>query len=103
MSVCNLVIWLITGRCNLKCRHCYASRFNYLNELSTEDAIKVIKELANMNVNHISFTGGEPILRKDLPLLISQAYDLGFELSIVTSALSMNSNLMSLLNRKDVE
>ncbi|MCS7098506.1 MAG: radical SAM protein [Candidatus Methanomethyliaceae archaeon] len=103
MSSCDFVVWLITGKCDLRCRHCYASHFNNLNELSTEDAIKVIKELAKMNVNHISFTGGEPTLRKDLPILISQAYDLGFELSIVTSALSMNSKLISLLIRNDVE
>lgn len=103
MNNCNLVVWLITGKCDLKCRHCYASRFNGLNELSTEDAIKVIKGLFEINANHISFTGGEPTLRKDLPILISEAYDYGFELSIVTNALTLSSNLMRLFARKDVE
>lgn len=103
MNDCNLIVWLITGKCDLKCRHCYASRFYGFEELSTEEAIKVIKGLLEINANHISFTGGEPTLRKDLPILISEAYDYGFELSIVTNALTLNSNLMRLFARKEVE
>jgi radical SAM protein with 4Fe4S-binding SPASM domain len=103
MKNCELVVWLITGRCNLKCLHCYASRFNGDNEISTELALKIIKEFTEIDTQHISFTGGEPTIRKDLPLLISEARNFGYELSIVTNTSLLDYNLAKFLVKNDVE
>ncbi|MCC6013375.1 MAG: radical SAM protein [Candidatus Verstraetearchaeota archaeon] len=103
MNNCELVVWLITGKCNLKCLHCYASRFNGDNEISTDLALRIIKELTEINTQHISFTGGEPTIRKDLPLLISEARNFGYELSIVTNTFLLNYDLMKFLVKNDVE
>ena len=62
----NSVVWLITARCNLSCIHCYTSRFKGLGELSTNDALRLIQEIAEIGIRHVSISGGEPLIRKDL-------------------------------------
>ncbi|HVN73921.1 MAG TPA: radical SAM protein [Methanoregula sp.] len=61
-----LVVWDFTHRCNLKCVHCYQDAQQALpDELSTEEAKQVIRELAKEGVVVIAFSGGEPLMRKD--------------------------------------
>lgn len=61
------VHWSITGRCNLKCRHCYMeSPDNRYGELAFEDILRIIDQLAEANVHLVELTGGEPFLRRDL-------------------------------------
>src|SRR5512136_3092392 len=67
-----VVVWNMTKRCNLKCVHCYAfaEAENYRGrELSTEEGKRFIDELAGFGVPVILFSGGEPTLREDLPVL----------------------------------
>lgn len=64
--------WDITFRCNAKCVYCDRWK-TPKNELNTEEALKIIKELGKMKVWMISFNGGEPMLRKDIGILIKEA------------------------------
>ena len=61
--------------CNQKCLHCYASgeKLSKVNELDTNDWKKVIDTLKDANVPQLTFTGGEPTIRKDLVELIEHA------------------------------
>lgn len=63
-----IVVWNTTRRCNLSCLHCYSDSYNrqYKGELSTPEAKKMIKDLAEFGVPVLLFSGGEPLLRKDL-------------------------------------
>lgn len=63
----------VTYRCQLQCRHCSAARHvrKEEQELSTAEAKRVIDESLDMGVAVIAFTGGEPLLRKDIFELIS--------------------------------
>ena len=63
-----VVVWNITKRCNLNCIHCYinASHQETGPELSTEEAKATICEFADVGVPMIIFSGGEPLLRKDI-------------------------------------
>lgn len=63
-----LVVWNTTRRCNLRCIHCYidAEDHDYQNELSTAEAERMIEDLAQMKAPVLLFSGGEPLLRKDL-------------------------------------
>lgn len=74
-----LVVWNMTNRCNLKCRHCYinAEDRKYQDELSTAEAEVFIRDLADMKVPVLLFSGGEPLLRKDIFHLGSMAAELG--------------------------
>ncbi|MEA4926489.1 MAG: radical SAM protein [Syntrophomonadaceae bacterium] len=63
-----LVVWNMTRRCNLRCKHCYieAEDHDYANELSTGEAKTFIDDLAEMKVPVLLFSGGEPLIRKDI-------------------------------------
>ena len=58
--------------CNQKCIHCYAAGQNYAEqkELSTDDWKKIIDRCKKAYIPQLTFTGGEPTIRKDLVELI---------------------------------
>ncbi|MFQ5382056.1 MAG: radical SAM protein [Dehalococcoidia bacterium] len=63
-----VVAWNITGQCNLKCMHCYASATAkpFDGELNTAECYKVLDDLANYKVPSILFSGGEPLMRPEI-------------------------------------
>ena len=63
-----IVVWNMTNRCNLSCRHCYinAEDRDYAGELTTAEAKLFIDDLASMHVPVLLFSGGEPLVREDL-------------------------------------
>ena len=69
------VIWDVTYRCNLICRHCLIEKTASVREMDTDEAFKVIDELKKMKVFTIIFSGGEPLIRDDLFTLIKYAAD----------------------------
>lgn len=67
------VFWSVTGRCNFRCRHCYMDAPDgALGELSTEEALDLIDQMAECGVLRVDITGGEPLVRKDLWQLIDR-------------------------------
>lgn len=87
-----LVVWNTTNRCNLRCKHCYldAEDRSYEGELSTAEAREFIQDLADMGVPVLLFSGGEPLIRKDIFELGRLAYDLGLR-----PVLSTNGTLIT--------
>ena len=82
-----VVVWNITRQCNLKCVHCYAHAKSapVENELSTSDGIKLIDDLAGFGAPVLLFSGGEPMMRKDLPELAGYAVKKGMRAVISTN------------------
>lgn len=64
----------VTDRCNLRCKYCMAEDVEFLNRsdiLSFEEITHFVRVAATLGVNKVRLTGGEPLLRKDLPRLIA--------------------------------
>jgi MoaA/NifB/PqqE/SkfB family radical SAM enzyme len=63
----------VTTNCQADCAHCSAARHRHLGrpELTTEEMKSLIRQTEELGVVNIVFTGGEPLLRKDLFELIS--------------------------------
>jgi MoaA/NifB/PqqE/SkfB family radical SAM enzyme len=63
----------VTYRCQCKCSHCSAGDHirNDIEELSTEEAKKLIDDGQDLGITILAFTGGEPLLREDIYELIS--------------------------------
>ncbi|MBW1650861.1 MAG: 12,18-didecarboxysiroheme deacetylase [Deltaproteobacteria bacterium] len=82
-----VVVWNITRKCNLKCVHCYAHAKNqdFKNELSFEQGKTLIDDLADFKSPVILFSGGEPLLREDLPQLAEYAVKKGMRAVISTN------------------
>ncbi len=82
-----VVVWNMTRRCNLKCIHCYAQARdeNFANELSTAEGRALIDDLAGFGVPVVLFSGGEPLMRPDLPELAGYAVAKGMRAVISTN------------------
>jgi len=82
-----VVVWNATRRCNLKCVHCYSSSQNvkYADELDTEQGKALIDDLASFGAPVLLFSGGEPLMREDLPELLRHAVDRGMRAVISTN------------------
>ena len=82
-----LVVWDITYACNLKCKHCYASAGKPLqDELSLEEVKQGIDQLNRASVPLIAFSGGEPLVRKDIFDITRYAHEKGMYVAVATNA-----------------
>jgi len=70
-----IVVWNCTRSCNLRCIHCYSQSQcrAYEGELTTDEGTTLIDSLADFGVPVILFSGGEPLMRKDLFELVQHA------------------------------
>ncbi len=82
-----VVVWNITRRCNLKCIHCYAHARDreFDDELTTGEGKRLLDDLAAFGVPVVLFSGGEPLVRKDLPELAAHAVEKGMRAVISTN------------------
>jgi radical SAM protein with 4Fe4S-binding SPASM domain len=75
----------ITFRCQNSCVHCYAGGSHKTDELTTIQWKKVIDRLQQIGVFILTFTGGEPTLREDLPELLVYAQNKGLVTGLITN------------------
>ena len=98
------ILWECTLKCNLSCRHCGSDckKESGIKDMPVDHFLKAIDsitEQVNPNKTIIVFTGGEPLLRKDLESCGNELYKRGFPWGIVTNGFLLNSQrLNSLLN-----
>jgi radical SAM protein with 4Fe4S-binding SPASM domain len=87
-----IVVWNCTRKCNLSCVHCYSSAADKdpVDILTTEQSKSFIRDLADFGVPVILFSGGEPLLRRDIFELARFARELGLR-----TALSTNGTLIT--------
>jgi MoaA/NifB/PqqE/SkfB family radical SAM enzyme len=77
-----LAVWNFTYKCNLKCKH--------KTELSTEEAMKVVDQIADFGVTSLAFSGGEPLMRNDFFAVARHAVDSGLYVSLATNGTLLN-------------
>ncbi|HEY9900445.1 MAG TPA: heme d1 biosynthesis radical SAM protein NirJ [Pantanalinema sp.] len=82
-----VVIWNLTRRCNLACKHCYAISSNraFPGELETDEILSVMADLRAFGVPALILSGGEPLLHPDLFLIAERARSLGFYVTLSTN------------------
>ncbi|MBA4180146.1 MAG: 12,18-didecarboxysiroheme deacetylase [Anaerolinea sp.] len=88
-----VVAWNITGQCNLKCMHCYASATSkpFAGELTTAECYKVLDDLAAYKVPSVLFSGGEPLMRPELFEFADYARQLGLRTVLSTNGTLIDS------------
>lgn len=81
-----VTVWNTTSRCNLKCVHCYADAGEKKRgELTTEEALSFIDDLANIKVPVLLLSGGEPLMREDIFEIVEFAKSKGLYVSLSTN------------------
>lgn len=87
-------LWLLaelTYRCPLQCPYC-SNPLDFANseqELSTEQWLSVLRQGRELGAAQLGFSGGEPLVRPDLPELIAEARQLGYYTNLITSGLGL--------------
>ncbi len=93
------VHWAVTGRCNLRCRHCFMeSPAQRYPEPSFDALAKTVAQLTEANVAFVSLTGGEPLLRPDIGRLLKLLRDAGIPVSqIATNGTLVDETFLQML------
>lgn len=82
------VVWEITFACNMRCIHCGTSAgVPRSDELTTDEALALIDELTALGSKGITLSGGEPLLRKDWPLLAERIRANGVGAYLITNGM----------------
>lgn len=83
-----VVIWEVTRACALACRHCRAEAQGRPDprQLSTTEGFALIEQVRRANPGIFILTGGDPVMRRDLPDLVRHATALGLQTSLSPSA-----------------
>jgi MoaA/NifB/PqqE/SkfB family radical SAM enzyme len=87
------VAWLITGRCNLHCVYCRWKQERSAAELDTAAVKNMIDQMADAGVLLVSFTGGEPLVRKDMGEIIRYVKGRGLVCKLNTNGTLVESRL----------
>ena len=81
-----LVSWMTTNRCNLKCAHCFQDAGDATaKELSTAEAKALIDGVARAGFRVMIFSGGEPLLHRELPEFLRKVRQMGFLTKVDTN------------------
>ncbi len=96
-----VVIWNLIRRCNLACKHCYATSadIDFPGELSTEEVFTVMQDLKTFGVSVLILSGGEPLLRPDIFEVSRRAREMGFYVGLSTNGtLITEDNISSIID-----
>ncbi|MEW6069979.1 MAG: GTP 3',8-cyclase MoaA, partial [Candidatus Thermoplasmatota archaeon] len=81
----------LTQRCNLKCFYCHNEGQDWSDkELSIQELDKILELARKLNIRKVKFTGGEPLLRKDIVEIVEAASKYMTEISMTTNGISLS-------------
>ena len=88
-------VWEITFLCNMRCLHCGTSAGEKRkDELTPEEALKLIDDLAELGCEYLTLSGGEPLLRKDWKEIAKRTKERKIWLGIVTNGWCVNQGVV---------
>ena len=94
----NIAIWNLTNRCNLHCLHCYSkASLDSDDLLNTQKIFSILDDFADNKIKFVIFSGGEPLVRKDIFEIAKYAKQKG-----IVTYLSSNGLYINKSNAKDI-
>ena len=86
-------VWELTLACDLKCHHC-GSRAGKrrTNELTTDECLDLVRQLARMGTREVTLIGGEAYLRRDWLQIIREIRDQGMDCTMQSGGLNLNED-----------
>lgn len=101
-------LWLLaelTYRCPLHCPFCYnpTDHIRYRDELTTDQWIDVLRQARALGAAQLGFSGGEPLLRDDLEVLVDAAHRLGFYTNLITSGVGLTEQRLGALKHAGLD
>ena len=89
----------VSHRCPLHCLYCSnpLEMQQAAEEMGTSDWVRVFGEAARLGMMHLHLTGGEPLVRRDLPELIAGGRDAGLYVNMITSGVGLTEQRLAAL------
>lgn len=101
-------LWLLaelTYRCPLHCAFCYnpVNYADHRSELTTDEWIGVFRQARALGAAQLGFSGGEPLVRDDLEVLVGEARKLGFYTNLITSGIGLTDKRLDALKEAGLD
>jgi pyrroloquinoline quinone biosynthesis protein E len=101
-------LWLLAElsyACPLQCPYC-SNPVDYSvsqRGLSTDEWVRVLREGRRMGAVQLGFSGGEPLVRRDLEVLVAEARQLGYYSNLITSGVGMDAERVQRLRHAGLD
>ncbi|WP_317932739.1 pyrroloquinoline quinone biosynthesis protein PqqE [Halioxenophilus sp. WMMB6] len=104
----NPPLWLLaelTYRCPLQCPYCSnpVDFAKHKAELTTDEWLRVLAEGRALGAAQLGFSGGEPLLRKDLETLVAEGRRLGYYTNLITSGMGLTRERVASLKQAGLD
>ena len=97
-KVLHNIVWEITLKCNARCLHCGSSAGEGReNELSTQEALSICDQLAEIGCNTVNLIGGELFLRSDWQDITKRLIQGNVNVSIITNGIALTEDKIDFL------
>lgn len=101
-------LWLLaelTYDCPLHCVFCYnpVDFAKHDDELTTDEWLRVLGEARELGAVQCGFSGGEPLQRKDLEVLVAEAHRLGYYTNLITSGIGLGEQRIDALKKAGLD
>jgi len=89
----------ITSKCNERCVHCYIPHENKTNDLEPDLFYDILMQCREMNVLHLTLSGGEPLLHKNICDFLEKCNEYGFSVNVLSNLTLLNDKMVSEMKR----
>ena len=97
------VVWSLSYRCNLRCKHCYQNANQpSSDELTVDEQLNIVDQLAQAGVSLVVLSGGEPLTNPNLGKLIERIRMRKMAVSIDSNGVLMNKETVGYLKQLGV-
>jgi MoaA/NifB/PqqE/SkfB family radical SAM enzyme len=100
-----LIFWEVTKGCNLRCIHCRATATELMSpqDLPTERALGIIRQIADYGNPILVLSGGEPLYRQDIFQLAEYANSLGLRTALATNGTLVTSDVAQRIKQSGIK
>ena len=98
MSTITTIDFHVTSRCNQECAYCWGPQ-DSSQEVDRHAAISIVRKIAASGARRIVFTGGDPLQREDIGLLIRLAKELNLEVALSTTGDELHAGFLRAYGR----
>lgn len=94
------IVWDITSKCNLRCKHCYNAEkyFNHeVEDLNLSEIKKMFIKLKKENYTKVNILGGEPLFSDHFIAVIELLTEMDFDIMVTSNGILLNSDLIEII------
>ncbi len=96
-------VWEVTMGCNMRCKHCGSSCETPLpDQLSTEESLALARDIADLGLEWITLSGGEPLIRKDWDLIAAELSSNGVIPNIISNGWMIDEKVLDRAKAADI-